>query len=49
MPKVLLINGSPHDNGCIGTALAEMKKIFDTEKVDVEIIHIGNKPVRGCV
>ena len=49
MSKVLLINGSPHDNGCIGTALAEMKKIFDTEKVDVEIIHIGNKPVRGCV
>lgn len=49
MSKVLLINGSPHDNGCIATALAEMKKIFDTEKVDVEIIHIGNKPVRGCV
>ena len=49
MSKVLLINGSPHDNGCIATALAEMKKIFDTEKVDVEIIHIGNKQVRGCV
>ena len=31
--KVLLINGSPHKNGCTATALAEMIKIFEKEGI----------------
>lgn len=28
--KVLLINGSPHENGCTYTALREVAKILET-------------------
>lgn len=49
MSKVLLINGSPHGKGCIGVALDEMVKIFNEENVETEIIHVGNKSIRGCI
>lgn len=47
--KVLLINGSPHAAGATFTALNEMKKIFEAEGIEADIIHIGNKSIRGCV
>lgn len=47
--KVLLLNGSPHANGCTFTALTEMCKVFAAEGVETEIVQVGNKPVRGCV
>lgn len=47
--KVLLINGSPHKEGNTYLALREMEKIFEQEQVESEIIHIGNKPIRGCI
>lgn len=47
--KVLMINGSPHANGNTYIALHEMEKIFQDEGVECEIIHVGNKPVRGCI
>lgn len=46
--KVLLINGSPHKNGCTYTALCEVEKILKAEGLETEIIHIGSKPVQGC-
>ena len=49
MSKVLLINGSPHSRGCTATALEEMMKVFSVEGVETELIHVGNKNVRGCV
>ncbi len=49
MSKVLLINGSPKANGCTFTALNEMAKIFDKEGIEAEIIHVGNKAIRGCI
>lgn len=49
MAKVLLINGSPNKNGCTATALKEMAFIFEKERIEVEIINIGNKAIRGCV
>ena len=49
MTKVLLINGSPKPQGCTYTALSEMVKIFDSEEIETEIIHIGNKDIRGCI
>ncbi|MBQ6516690.1 flavodoxin family protein [bacterium] len=48
MAKVLLINGSPKSEGCTYTALNEMAKIFKSEGLEAEIIHIGNKEIRGC-
>ena len=47
--KVLLINGSPHKNGCTYTALDEVAKQLEKENVECEIYHIGNKPIRGCI
>lgn len=49
MSKVLLINGSPHENGCVRVAFDEMIKIFNDEQIETEIIHIGNKSIRGCI
>jgi len=49
MSKVLLINGSPKPNGCTYTALNEMKTAFENEGLEAEIIHIGNKDIRGCI
>ena len=47
--KVLLINGSPHANGNTYIALHEMEKIFAEENIETEIVHIGNKNIRGCI
>ncbi len=47
--KVLLINGSPNANGNTATALREMEKTFQANGVETEIIHVGNKAIRGCI
>lgn len=47
--KVLLINGSPHAKGNTYIALREMEKIFAEENIETEMIHIGNKEIRGCI
>ena len=49
MAKVLLINGSPKINGCTYTSLNEMADVFENEGIEFEIIHIGNKDIRGCL
>lgn len=47
--KVLMINGSPHAHGNTSIALREMEKIFLQENIETEILHIGNKNIRGCI
>lgn len=47
--KVLMINGSPHAGGNTYTALQEMEKVFAKEDIETEIVHIGNKDIRGCI
>ncbi len=49
MAKVLLINGSPHPEGCTFTALKEMEKVFAENGIETEWIRIGGKEIRGCV
>ncbi len=44
-----MINGSPRINGNTTIALEEMRKAFDEEGVNTEIIQVGNKDVRGCI
>ena len=48
MAKVIVINGSPRADQCTATALDEMIKTFNEEGVETELIHIGNKSIRGC-
>lgn len=47
--KVLLINGSPHENGCTFTALSEVAKALNAQDIDTQLFHIGKKPVHGCI
>ena len=47
--KVLLINSSPRGTGNTSVALQEMEKIFREEGIETEMIHIGNKDIRGCI
>lgn len=49
MAKVILLNGSPHANGCTATALQEMIRVFENESIDTELIQVGNKNIRGCI
>ena len=47
--KVLLVNGSPHKNGCTYTALSEVAKVLNEEDTKTDIYWIGNKPIGGCI
>lgn len=47
--KVLVINGSPRVDGNTNLALNEMKKVFDVEGIDFEIVQLGTNAIRGCI
>lgn len=47
--KVLLINGSPHQEGNTFIALTEVAKQLAKEGIESEMVWIGNKPIRGCI
>lgn len=47
--KVLLINGSPHKEGCTFTALKEVADTLNKNGIESEIYHIGVKPISGCI
>lgn len=45
--KVILVNGSPHKNGCTNRALDEVQTQLTKEGIESEIFWIGTK-VQGC-
>ncbi len=47
--KVLVINGSPHLNGCTDRALREVENTLHENGVETERVEVGNIAVRGCV
>ena len=47
--RVLLLNGSPHIDGCTKRALQEVADTLLKEDIEIEIMDVGNKPVRGCI
>ena len=47
--KVILINGSPKEKGCIYTALREIEKQLQKNNIETEIFWLGNKPISGCI
>lgn len=47
--KALLVNGSPRPNDCTFTALTELRNTLESEGIEVELIHVGNKDIRGCI
>lgn len=49
MMKVLLINGSPNENGCTFTALSEVAEALGNHEIKTEILYLGKKAVAGCI
>lgn len=47
--KVLMINGSPRVDGNTTVALNEMKEVFEKEGIEVSLVQIGNRDIRGCI
>jgi len=47
--KVLLVNGSPHKEGCTCTALTTVADALKAESIGADIFWIGNKPLSGCI
>lgn len=47
--KVILVNGSPHHNGCTATALAEVERALNECGIDTRDFWIGIKPITGCI
>lgn len=47
--KVLMLNGSPKENGNTYNALLEIGKQLEKEGIDYELFQIGGKPVRDCI
>ena len=47
--KVLILNGSPRANGNTSVAINELVKTFESEGIETEVCHVGNKAVRGCI
>lgn len=47
--KVLLINGSPHEQGCTYTALCEVAQELEKAGIATEIVNVGREAIRGCI
>ena len=47
--KALLINGSPKAKGNTAIALREVQTELERSGIETELLHIGNRPIRGCV
>ena len=47
--KVILLNGSPNNDGCTARALKEVANTLNQEGIETEMINIGNDNIRGCI
>lgn len=47
--KVIAINGSPNSEGNTYQSLKLVSEVLQSHGIEVEIIHVGNKPIRGCL
>ena len=49
MKKVLLINGSPHENGSTSAALGEIRSALEKCGVESDVLWLGVRPIADCV
>ena len=47
--KVILVNGSPHKNGCTYTALKEVEFTLNKHGIETEMFYLGTSPIAGCM
>lgn len=48
-PRVLLVNGSPHPEGCTYTALRLVAEELQAAGVETEIYYLGGGPFHDCI
>ena len=47
--KVVAFNGSPREKGNTYFALKMVGEELEKEGIELEIVHVGNKAIRGCI
>ena len=47
--KVIAFNGSPHNDGVIAKGISIMKEALEREDIAVEVLHVGDKNIQGCM
>ena len=47
--NVIAFNGSPHRDGVVSGGISIMKEELEKEGISVEIIHVGDKNIHGCM
>lgn len=47
--KVMLVNGSPHAEGCTFVALEEVATALNQEGIETDIFQLGTDPISGCI
>lgn len=47
--KVILINGSPNENGCTFTGLGIIQERLAGKGIESTIYQVGKKPIAGCI
>ena len=49
MSKVLLINGSPNEQGNTWTALTEVSNVLKKHDIETDLLYLGKEPMAGCI
>jgi len=47
--KVIAFNGSPHEDRVVAGGISVIKGELEKEGISVEVIHVGNKSIHGCM
>ena len=47
--KIVIVNGSPRKEGNCETVVKKMSVVFEESGIDVEVLHVGNKKIQGCM
>ena len=47
--NVIAFNGSPHHDRVVAKGISVMKGELEKEGITVEVIHVGDKNIRGCM
>jgi len=47
--NVIAFNGSPHADGVVAKGISIMKGELEKEGIAVEVLHVGNKDIHGCM
>jgi multimeric flavodoxin WrbA len=47
--NVIAFNGSPHNDGVVARGISIVNRELEKEGIFTEVIHVGDKSIRGCI